>query len=384
MPVGCVLKASLIYTLVLCSAAASEQWGESLPPVPVWSVQGNHYNIGLQIGSTFRSRILSAMTNNTFFNDRMLPYNQTTEGSSLYSAYFDTASKRYPQYMDELRGMADGTQMKFSEVFLWNLKYEWKLLLEPRSGTLPTPSCTDIFLANGKSVMVMGHNEDGDTIDITTGYIIEAQIMEESGRTEEFYAFCYAGDLCGKAFGYNGKGVVTTVNALFPKHVNTSAMARNFINRATLTSSYEEIQKILQEVPCSSGFSLNVGTFKGDMTISNFEVAPSGVVETKVKGYGYHFNMYLHSDVPQYEDPSSEHRLARVRELPPPTDARDITTILGDTEDKKYPIYRTATPPDTAVTLATGLFDMSKGMFYLFRGNPADTDPVLIPLPVLQ
>ena len=65
---------------------------------------------------------------------------------------------------------------------------------------------------------------------------------------------------------------------------------------------------------------------------------------------------YLHSDVPQYEDPSSEHRLARVRELPPPTDARDITTILGDTEDKKYPIYRTATPPDTAVTLATGRF----------------------------
>ena len=72
----------------------------------------------------------------------------------------------------------------------------------------------------------MGHNEDGDTIDITTGYIIEAQIMEESGRTEEFYAFCYAGDLCGKAFGYNGKGVVTTVNALFPKHVNTSAMGK--------------------------------------------------------------------------------------------------------------------------------------------------------------
>ena len=56
------------------------------------------------------------MKNNTFFNDRMLPYNQTTEGSSLYSAYFDIASKRYPQYMDELRGMADGTQMKFSEV----------------------------------------------------------------------------------------------------------------------------------------------------------------------------------------------------------------------------------------------------------------------------
>ena len=67
-------------------------------------------------GSTFRSRILAAMRNNTFFNNRMLPYNQTTEGSSLYSAYLDTASKMYPQYMNELRGLADGAQMQFSEV----------------------------------------------------------------------------------------------------------------------------------------------------------------------------------------------------------------------------------------------------------------------------
>ena len=56
------------------------------------------------------------MKNNTFFNEKMLPYNQTTEGSLLYLEYFDTASKRYPQYMDELRGMADGSQIPFSEV----------------------------------------------------------------------------------------------------------------------------------------------------------------------------------------------------------------------------------------------------------------------------
>ena len=82
-----------------------------------------------------------------------------------------------------------------------------------------------------------------------------------------------------------------TVDIVFLPSPPCPSTARNFINRATLTSSYEEIQKILQEVPCSSGFSLNVGTFKDDMMISNFEVAPSGVVETKIKGYGYHFNM---------------------------------------------------------------------------------------------
>ena len=56
------------------------------------------------------------MMNNTFFNNKMLPYNRTTEGSALYSGYFDTAIRVYPQYMAELRGIADGSQIPFSEV----------------------------------------------------------------------------------------------------------------------------------------------------------------------------------------------------------------------------------------------------------------------------
>jgi len=63
---------------------------------------------------------------------------------------------------------------------------------------------------------------------------------------------------------------------------------------------------------------------------------------------------YLHSDPPQYVDPSSEHRLARVKELPRPNDTVDLLTILGDTHDPQYPIYRNGAPPDTAATIATG------------------------------
>ena len=68
-----------------------------------------------------------------------------------------------------------------------------------------------------------------------------------------------------------------------------------------------------------------------------------------------HCHRYLRQNVSQAIDPSSEHRLERVRQLPPPKDAIDIRSILGDTEDKEYPIFRTGSPPDTGVaTLATG------------------------------
>ena len=69
---------------------------------------------------------------------------------------------------------------------------------------------------------------------------------------------------------------------------------------------------------------------------------------------------YLHSNVPQYSDPSSLHRLARAKELPQPNNVSDILSLLGDTSDPNYPIYRTATGPDGAATLATGeLLDIS-------------------------
>lgn len=63
---------------------------------------------------------------------------------------------------------------------------------------------------------------------------------------------------------------------------------------------------------------------------------------------------YLHSQVEQRDDPSSVHRLQRVRELPPPKTLKELRSILGDTQDMEYPIFRTASPPDSGETLATG------------------------------
>ena len=64
----------------------------------------------------FQSQIAMAMKNDTFFNNKMLPYNQTAEGSHLYSLFLASATKTYPQYVSELHGMADGAQIPFSKV----------------------------------------------------------------------------------------------------------------------------------------------------------------------------------------------------------------------------------------------------------------------------
>ena len=65
---------------------------------------------------------------------------------------------------------------------------------------------------------------------------------------------------------------------------------------------------------------------------------------------------YLHLNVSQFSDPSSLHRLARVKELPTPLTPEEVQGILGDTADKEYPIFRTDTASDHVDTLCTGVW----------------------------
>ena len=56
------------------------------------------------------------MNSNSFFNDVMLSYNQSESGRELYSSFYDVVHSGYPDYLDEIRGMADGVGLPFSEV----------------------------------------------------------------------------------------------------------------------------------------------------------------------------------------------------------------------------------------------------------------------------
>ena len=53
---------------------------------------------------------------------------------------------------------------------------------------------------------------------------------------------------------------------------------------------------------------------------------------------------------------SSTHRANRINQLADPYSLADVRAILGDTQDTKYPLYRTPRTSDNASTVATGGF----------------------------
>lgn len=123
----------------------------------------------------------------------------------------------------------------------------------------------------------------------------------------------------------------------------------------------------------ADGHSFNFASLH-EKRIVNIEVSPdiatgktlSYVTEVPVGESLFHANSILFLDgVEDAPSASSAHRLARVKQLPVPKSVEDVLTVLGDTADADFPIYRTSNAltalqgGDSAYTLITALFALS-------------------------
>ncbi|XP_074655713.1 beta-alanyl-dopamine/carcinine hydrolase-like, partial [Tubulanus polymorphus] len=198
-----------------------------------------------------------------------------------------------------------------------------------------------------------------------------------------------------------------TANALYPKYPKTGRkIPRYVLNRAILSAqNIVDLERILKNVNygCAFGFSVNAADFsKLPVTATyNYEVAPSDEAKSIVSkitirpertrasrstniGYYYHFNMYDHYQIEQNPKSitSSQHRKARAFRLPVPRSDDDARVILGDTLDRKYPIYRTPRPTDPGCTVATGEFDLTNCKLSIYKSNPKTTKIPLVQIEI--
>lgn len=63
-------------------------------------------------------------------NSFVLQFYNTTEGKKVFKSFVDLHDAAFPEYMDELRGIADGANQPFSTVFIMNLLEEMRYAAE--------------------------------------------------------------------------------------------------------------------------------------------------------------------------------------------------------------------------------------------------------------
>ncbi|XP_067685493.1 beta-alanyl-dopamine/carcinine hydrolase-like isoform X1 [Haliotis asinina] len=359
---------------------------------PVLYTRGSHFDVGYSIGSTFQSRIQTYIQKSLLLQDTLLPFYDTRQGRDFVEAMLSRTEKNFPKYLDEVRGQALGAGLPFETLFLNTLLTEiyFGLSQKPPQATKEDLGCSTVYI-NRPDVKVIGHNEDGEDLARTLGYVIDATITGDDGVEEKFTSLCYPGGLPGISMGYNFHGMIFSVNGLAGPTIGQAGSA-DFVLRAVLrASNIDEVKKIVSNTGfgVSVGFNINVGSIVDTSTQWSVEVAPD-VFESKVsikeihesddpeKSTYFHMNEYRHLDIEVETAERSRARFERALSLPVPTCAKDVRNILGDTDNTTFPIYRTVRPSDENATVCTGMFDLLNKRFDIYLDNPSnDTGPLL-------
>eukprot|EP01116_Phalansterium_solitarium_P005944 TRINITY_DN1826_c0_g1_i2.p1 TRINITY_DN1826_c0_g1~~TRINITY_DN1826_c0_g1_i2.p1 ORF type:complete len:389 (+),score=138.14 TRINITY_DN1826_c0_g1_i2:732-1898(+) len=352
--------------------------------LPQLTVQGTHYGVGLAVGKAFGDRISNFVEAYSGLNDIILPYYNTTAGRKAIDSLIAANAKPFQRYMDEIRGMADGAGVPLLKLMLLNFEDEIDALTNNTG-----EHCTDVHVVASPSVRGFGHNEDNDPTICQYAYLVNFTIysdadwaaLQTGGAAEpesEFTSFCYAGYLPGVAYAWNSHGMVFSENAVFPYYVNVNGAGDAFLGRALYeTQSLDEINHFLSTADRAYGFSWNTGSTRDGAWVANIEMAAGlSLNMIHVAGNYSHENMYRRIQTPQATSVSSVHRLAVIDRLPAVQTFTDVASVLGDTSDPQYPIYRNATAPDDCSTCSTVLFDLVNRTVKVFVTNPRLGQPL--------
>ncbi|CAH2035092.1 unnamed protein product, partial [Iphiclides podalirius] len=364
--------------------------------VPVIYLRGSHYEVGYDVGRNFASVIQSFLETFQGLKSFEKEY-KTASGRNAYDKTLANMRQRYPHYVKEIQGIADGANVSFHQLFLLHMDDIIETVNENSASRYDRGGCSDIAF-NTPANTVIGHTEDALMETLNHFYIMSAHVIptpedKEHGAVEErFASLCYAGQLPGYTMGFNENGLVFTINTLSPQNLKPGNTPRTFITRALLAArDPAEANNILldQGLGIGNGFSTNMiwTNAKGERQLLNIEVAPDLKNDKSiinVQKYDseplMHCNAYLREQVQQVTGAiidSSRARMKAIRQHLPPKSRSDIEEIISDTTYQEYPVFQTNVDAQIQ-TIAAGIFDMNASTWSIYIDKPNEAEPVAI------
>lgn len=341
-----------------------------MPPAFV-RASGDHFAVGFKMGEQGKDAL-----HNIVFKLPRFKYLKENWGTSeeLHDMMHRTQST-FPQYFQEIEGIAAGADAAVEDIFLWNCRGDFP---KEKANEIETAGCTDVLLAgkDGKS-STLAHNEDGNVKLKNYCFVVRAHFNKKA-KSPDIESYAYPGMLMGHTFAANSHGLVLTINHL-PLYNPTKGVPRHFISRAILDcATKEEALEVIRKHGSSGSFNYNIGQV-GESTLLSVE-APSGSFKvTEVRDRFTHANHCVWPEHDALRPPvegSTAHRQRRAEAILPqltPNEA-GAKKLLFDRSDADFPIMRDATGKDKGVaTLATAVFRLNrKSVSWKFYGDDPD------------
>jgi isopenicillin-N N-acyltransferase-like protein len=344
--------------------------------LPLIQVYGSHRQMGCQIGEACREQVRHSIENAHVLLDDAFDHLQLTwEGAQIQSRkYIPFAEERYPQYVDEIKGIAEGAGVSFDDVAVVNGMEAVTM------DALHLTKCTSMAVgqertANGN--VLVAHNEDWLPEDEPDVFMIHARPDDEP----PFLAMTYGALLPN--IGLNAYGIAQCCDSVYPGD-SRIGIPRVVVSRAVLAARTpgEAIRHTLV-MHRAAGYNHLLVHESGEMynvevSSRRFALLPSD------NGIIVHTNHYLDPQMQAIETDSDELVATRVRYLRAlrllnQTPLHNLHTLQAIQKDHiNHPdsicnhANQAENPLDREKTITAMVIDLTKRQIHATWGNPCE------------
>ena len=274
-------------------------------PPPLVRVAGTHREIGRQIGEACRKQVQHSLENGrSLLADAYEQLELTWAGAQIQTRkYIPFAQERYPQYVEELMGVAEGANVHFEDVAVINV------MEAVTTDALHLTRCTSMAVNDERTAdghVLMGHNEDWVPEDEDDVFIIHASPKSEP----PFLAMTYGGLLPN--IGFNAYGIAQMCDSVYPSDSRIGT-PRVVVSRAVLASKSpgEAIRHTLS-AQRAAGYNHVLVHDSGELYSVEVSARKFSILYG-LEGYIVHTNNYLSETMQQVEREPEDLIASRVR-----------------------------------------------------------------------
>lgn len=355
--------------------------GNHLPhngPPPLVKVSGTHLEIGRQIGEARQEAVRRSIKNARILLEKTYEELELTwEGARIHARkYIPFAQERYPRYVDELTGIAEGAGVDFDDLAVLNA------LEAVTTDALHLTKCTSMAVNEERTAdghVLVAHNEDWLPEDEPDVFVVQASPVDEP----PFLAMTYGGLLPN--IGFNAYGLAQCCDSVHPSD-SRIGIPRVIASRAVLGArTIADAIRFMLVPHRAAGYNHLLAHESGELY--NVEVsARRFAILYGEEGFVVHTNHFLNTAMQAVEHEPDELIDTRVRyfralRLLKATPLHTIKTLQAIQRDHiNYPnsicnhTDEQADPLDRTKTINAIVMDLTARVMHLAWGNPCQTN----------
>lgn len=343
-------------------------------PIPFVRVKGTHREIGRQIGEATREQVRhSIVSARDLIKETYTTLELNWDGALIQARkYLPYAQERYPQYVDEMTGIAEGAGVSYEDLAVLNA------LEGVTMDALHLTKCTSMAVNEDRTAdghVLVAHNEDWLPNDEQDVFVVHVTPEHEP----PFLAMSYGGLIPN--VGFNAYGIAQCCDTVYPSD-SRIGIPRLFVSRAVLAARTLDDAISSTLVPHrAAGYNHLLAHEAGELYSVEVSARRFGILYGD-EGYLVHTNHYLDPKMQAIEKEPDElivtrlryFRASRLLKQDPAHTIKSLQAIQRDHFNFPYSICNHSIdaidPMDKEKTINALIIDLTSRAMHIAWGNP--------------